>query len=73
MFLKEFCFPDYWKVSTVVLVLKNVGERSMTKSTPCWFFYGVGEIFEKLANNRLLFSFLIFVVVSGLLVQLQLS
>ena len=26
--LKETCFPDYWKVSSVVPVFKNVGERS---------------------------------------------
>ena len=27
MFLKEFCFPDCWKVSFVVPVFKNVGEN----------------------------------------------
>ena len=26
--LKESCFPDCWKVSLVVPVFKNVGERS---------------------------------------------
>ena len=26
---KEYCFPDCWKVSSVVPVFKNVGERSM--------------------------------------------
>ena len=26
--LKESCFPDCWKVSSVVPVFKNVGERS---------------------------------------------
>ena len=30
--LKETCFPDYWKVSSVVLVFKIVGERSATKN-----------------------------------------
>ena len=25
--LKESSFPDYWKVSSVVLAFKNVGER----------------------------------------------
>ena len=25
MCLKEFCFPDYWKVSSVVPIFKNVG------------------------------------------------
>ena len=28
IFLKESCFPDCWKVSSVVPVLKNVVERS---------------------------------------------
>ena len=30
--LKESCFPDCWKVSLVVPVFKNVGERSTAKS-----------------------------------------
>ena len=30
--LKESCFPDCWKVSSVVPVFKNVGERSTAKS-----------------------------------------
>ena len=29
--LKESCFPDFWKVSSVVPVFKNVGERSTAK------------------------------------------
>ena len=29
--LKESCFPDSWKVSSVVPVFKNVGERSTAK------------------------------------------
>ena len=29
--LKESCFPDCWKVSSVVPVSKNVGERSAAK------------------------------------------
>ena len=29
---KESCFPDYWKVSFVVPVFKNVGERSTAKN-----------------------------------------
>ena len=32
MHLKESCFPDCWKVSSVVPVFKNVGERSMAKN-----------------------------------------
>ena len=30
--LKEFCFPDLWKVSSVVPVFKNVVERSTAKN-----------------------------------------
>ena len=30
--LKESCFPDCWKVSSVVPVFKNVGERSTGKN-----------------------------------------
>ena len=30
--LKESCFPDCWKVSLVVPVFKNVGERSIAKN-----------------------------------------
>ena len=30
--LKESCFPDCWKVSLVVPVFKNVGERSTAKN-----------------------------------------
>ena len=30
--LKEFCFPDCWKVSSVVSVFKNVGQRSSAKT-----------------------------------------
>ena len=30
--LKESCFPDCWKVSSLVPVFKNVGERSTAKN-----------------------------------------
>ena len=30
--LKESCFPDCWKVSLVVPVFKNVGEKSVAKN-----------------------------------------
>ena len=30
--LKESCFPDCWKVSLVVSVFKNVGERCAAKN-----------------------------------------
>ena len=32
MCLKEFCFPDCRKILSAVLVFKNVGERSASKS-----------------------------------------
>ena len=31
MGVRESCFPDYWKVSPLVPVFKNVGERSKSK------------------------------------------
>ena len=37
--LKESCFPDYWKVSSVVPVFKNVGERSTAKTTTVLVFF----------------------------------
>ena len=47
--LKESCFPDYWKVSSVVPVFKNVGERSTTKNyCPISLLSVVSKIFEKL-------------------------
>ena len=36
--LKEFCFPDCWKVSSVVPVFKSVGERSTDKNYHPVFF-----------------------------------
>ena len=37
--LKESCFPDCWKVSSVVSVFKNVGERSTSKETTLSVFF----------------------------------
>ena len=52
-FLKESCFPDFWKVLSVVPVLKNVGERFTAKSYRLVSFLSVvGKVFEKLVNNR---------------------
>ena len=39
MCLKESCFPDCWKVSLVVPVLKNVGERFTTKNSTLLVFF----------------------------------
>ena len=52
--LKESCFPDCWKVSFVVPVFKNVGERSTAKSyCPVSLLSVVSKVFEKLVNNRI--------------------
>ena len=54
MCLKEPCFPECWKVSSVVPVFKNVGERSTAKSyRPVNLLSLVSKVFEKLANNRI--------------------
>ena len=54
MCLKEFCFPDCWKISSVVPVFKNVGERSTAKNyRPVSLLSVVSKVFEKLVNNRI--------------------
>ena len=66
--LKEFCFPDCWKISSVVPVFKNVGERSTAKNyRPVSLLSVVSKVFENLVDNRIvdhleicgLFSFLV--------------
>ena len=52
-FLKESCFPECWKVSSVVPVFKNVGKRSTAKNyRPVTLLSVVSKVFEKLVNNR---------------------
>ena len=52
--LKEFCFPDCSKVSSVVPVFKNVGERSAaTNYRPVSLVSVDSKVFEKLVNNRI--------------------
>ena len=52
--LKESCFPDCWKVSSVVPVFKNVGERPTAKNyRPVSLLFVVSKVFEKLVNNRI--------------------
>ena len=47
--LQESCFPGCWKVSSVVSVFKNVGERSTTKNYgPVSLPSVVTKVFEKL-------------------------
>ena len=52
--LKESCFPECWKVSLVVPVFKNVGERYKAKNYHLVSLLSVvSEVFEKLVNNRI--------------------
>ena len=52
--LKESCFPDCWKVSSVVPVFMNVGEGSTAKNYhPVSLLSVVSKVFEKLLNNRI--------------------
>ena len=52
--LKESCFPDCWKVSSMVPTFKNVGERSATKIyCPVSLLSVDSKVFEKLVNNRI--------------------
>ena len=54
MCLKESCFPDCWKVSSVVPVFKNVGKRSTAKNCrPVSLLSVVSKVFEKIVNNRI--------------------
>ena len=49
MCLKESCFPDCWKVSLVVPVFKNVGERSTAKNYhPVSLLSVVSKVFVKI-------------------------
>ena len=52
--LKESCLPDCWKVSLVVPVFKNVGERSTAKNYRLVSLLSVvSKVFEKLVNNMI--------------------
>ena len=52
--LNESCFPDCWKVSSVVPVFKNVGERSTVKNYhPVILLSVVNKVFEKFVNERI--------------------
>ena len=52
--LKESCFPDCWKVSSVVSVFKNFGERSTAKNyRPVSLLSVVSKVIEKLVNIRI--------------------
>ena len=54
MCLKESCFPDCWKVSSLARVFMNVWERPTAKIyRPVSLFSVVSKVFEKLVNNRI--------------------
>ena len=47
-------FPDFWKVSAVARVFKNVGERSIAKNYgPISILSMVSKVFEKIVKNRI--------------------
>ena len=48
--MKGSCFPDCWKVSSVVPIFKDIGERSISLIS---LFSVVSKVFEKPVNNRL--------------------
>ena len=71
-------FSDCWKVSLLVPVFKNVGERSIAKNyNPVSVLFVVSKVLEKLVNNRIVDHlekcglFLISSMVLGVLNQLQ--
>ena len=52
--LQESCFPECWRVSSVVPVFKNVGKRSTAKNYhPVTLLSVFSNVFEKLLNNRI--------------------
>ena len=73
--LKESCFPDCWKVSSVAPVFKNIAERSTDKSDhPVSLFSVVSKVFASIKIADLLEKkafFLISSMVLGLLDQRQ--
>ena len=54
MSLKEPCFLEFWKTSSVVPVFKNVGERFTAKNYRPVSLLSVVKVFEKLVNNRII-------------------
>ena len=56
MCLKESCFPDSWKVSSVIPVFKNVGERSTAKNYRPVSLLSVNNRIVDLLENCGLFS-----------------
>ena len=53
--LRESCFPSCWKVSSVVPVFKNGGDRSKPRDyRPVSLLSVVSKVFERLINNTLM-------------------
>ena len=66
--LKESCFPNCWKVSSVVPVSKKVRERSTAKNYCSVSLLSlVSKVFEKPVNNRIVGRLEISSMVLGLL------
>ena len=58
--LFNMCFSDWWKVSLVVPVFKNVGERSTAKNYhPVSLLSLVSTIFEKRVNNKIVYHLIV--------------
>ena len=54
MYLKESYFPDCWKISSVVPLFNNVGERSAAEGYhPVSLLSVVSKVFEKVVSNRI--------------------
>ena len=52
--LKKSCFPNCWKVSSVIPVFKNAGKRSTAKNyRPASLLSVISKVFEKLVSNRI--------------------
>ena len=51
---KKFCFPECWKLSSVVPVFKNVEERSSAKNyRPVSLLSMVSKVFEIVVSNKI--------------------
>ena len=56
--LKQSCFPDCWKVSSVIALVKSLGERFMAKTfCPVSLLSVVINVSEKSVNNRVVDQF----------------
>ena len=67
--LKEFCFVRTFHV--MVLVFKNVGERSATKNYCHVALISVlSKVFEKLANNKIVDKNMAFILISSVALRL---